>query len=269
MKLLVVIVNYGDDRNLKECLGSLSQLAPLFGGKTTIDVFVVNNGRNELKITNYKLRIKIIKTHRNLGFAAGVNRGLKMKNVKEYDWVWVLNPDTIIQNKEFTNLEFTNLDLNSGFDVWSPVIYQSDGRVWFAGGKLDKITGEPIIIRKEVENDGDCTWVSGCSMFVRPAVFAKIGLFDEKFFLFYEDVDFCLRAKKAGFKVGIVRDIPFYVMHKVSQSVRKIDGKEKYAIESKSKNYLIRKHWKFFWPTAKVISRIRSEKHKLTEQLNY
>jgi hypothetical protein len=251
MKILVIIVSYKDKGNLRECLRSLKSLG--------LDVYVHDNSRN------------------NLGFAAGVNAALHFAQSKQkYDWVWLLNPDCTVQVKGKLD-EFIRVYGNK-YDIFSPVVYDEHGKIWFAGGKINKWTGEcthsPTINKKQLTlnkiqekinkykdiKSWGTEWVSGCSMFVKPAVFEKIGFFDERFFLFYEDVDFCLRARSADFRIGTIPD-NLRVIHKVSQSVNKLPNK--YTVEIKSKFYLLKKHWRYFFPTAYLISKLRYYKHKL------
>lgn len=274
MKILVIIVSYKDERNLKECLASLDSCRSLprtamRGGndKDIFDIYVHDNSSN------------------NLGFAGGVNVALRFAQGKlRYDWIWLLNPDCTAEVKGILE-DFIGF-YGKKFDVWSPVVYDARGEIWFAGGKINRVTGECKHVREyrgnkgnkgdgSIETSWETEWVSGCSMFIKPRVFEKIGFFDEKFFLFYEDVDFCLRARAAGFKIGVagiggIGGIGGLgglgsprVIHKVSQSVNKLPNK--YEIEMKSKFYLLKKHGDCFFPTAHLISKLRYLKHKLVK----
>jgi len=255
MKILVIIVSYKDEENLRECIGGLKP----FG----FDVYVHDN------------------SFRNLGFAGGVNAALRLASLAQgklkYDWIWLLNPDCIVSVKgklgEFKGIYGSDKGIGDvEYDIFSPVVYDTEGKIWFAGGKINVFTGECEHIKisnsknsKERKGDRgwDTGWVSGCSMFIKPRVFENIGLFDEKFFLFYEDVDFCLRARQAGFRIGVVELDGLRMTHKVSPSVNKLSNK--YEIEMKSKFYLLKKHRSYFYPTAHLISRIRYLKHKLVK----
>lgn len=267
MNVLIIIVAYKSNSSLKECLKSLSNL------NLNFNIIIVDNF-GDVEVDK---KYQVIKPGKNLGFAGGINKALKSEGatLQQYDLIWLLNPDTAVKK-----IRTGKNSLFSKYDIFSPVIYDDKGKIWFAGGKLNKITGEPGIIddknenirideytnlesKVESSNKNAIDWVSGCSMFVKPKVFEKIGYFDEKFFLFWEDVDFCLRAKKAGFKIGIIaeKDLGFRVIHKISQSVSNL--KNKYEIERKSKLYFLKKHWKELYPTAIIISWLRMMKNRL------
>jgi len=257
MKILVIIIAYDDMEALKQCITSLLKTG------FNLKIVIVDNFGD---LPDYE-KYEMIKPVRNLGFAGGVNFGIKSAGrhgglpLQQYDWVWILNPDTEVKIKgilgEIKGI-FGGMDK---YDIFSPVIYDKKGEIWFAGGKINKWTGECTHKDKNKET----AWVSGCSMFVRPKVFEKIGLFDEKFFLFYEDVDFCLRAKTAGFKIGILdeKDLGMRIVHNVSKSVNNLKSTEKYKIESESKLYFLKKHWREFYPSAFLISWARGTKHKI------
>ncbi len=257
MKILVIIVNYKDELNLRACLTSLDP---------DLDICVVDNSgqrTRKLEVDEFK-NVKVISTGKNVGFAAGVNVVLRFARGKlKYDWVWLLNPDCIVNGglKEFME------NYADKYDIFAPVIYDTKGKIWFAGGKINRWTGECCHKINEVD------WVSGCSMFISKKVFDAIGFFDEKFFLFYEDVDFCLRAKASGFRVGVIGKDNLEdeeelerlkVIHNVSQSVKNL--KDKYAIEMKSKFYLLKKHGEYFYPTAGLISWMRMVKHRMSSR---
>ncbi|MBD3340847.1 MAG: glycosyltransferase [Candidatus Lokiarchaeota archaeon] len=84
---------------------------------------------------------------------------------------------------------------------------QPNNRIWSAGGKISGITkrtsqyGQDVMDNGQFNQPRDVDFVSGCCMLVRREVFERIGLFDEKYFMYYEDVDFCVRAQAASYRV--------------------------------------------------------------------
>lgn len=74
------------------------------------------------------------------------------------------------------------------------------------GGKINWLLGRTTHLECSNVQMFECSkidYVSGCAMFIKTEVFKKIGLFNEKYFLYFEDVDFCLRARKAGFNLAV------------------------------------------------------------------
>src|SRR5690606_34731910 len=90
--------------------------------------------------------------------------------------------------------------------ILSPVIFSENKRdIWFSGGKVSwlkmRSKHEQGIKKKDVY---ETEYVTGCAMLIKARVFKEVGLFDEDFFLYWEDADFCLRAKKEHFKNTVV-----------------------------------------------------------------
>lgn len=279
MKILIIIVTFNSDQFLSRCLNGLK----IF--KDNADIVISNNGEKvKNDIIPSGLNVEILNNIKNIGFAAGVNSAIKSKNISIYNWIWILNPDTEIVKCENNPIIFFNLQEKLIFkgeksqyfpDIWSPVIYDAKDKIWFSGGKINLWTGEcshetNSARRKDNQSFRQSKWVSGCSMFVKPEVFKKIGNFDEQFFLFYEDVDFCVRARDAGYIVGVIfcRELGFKIIHHISSLVKNIKTKQKYSIEQKSKWHFFKKHWFKFSPSVFAISWLRNIKHNIKLSLN-
>jgi len=154
----------------------------------------------ELRITDYKLYF-IDNTNNHQGYAAGVNQGIKNALKDNCELFIAANPDiSLIALTSPTSLSF--FDGATHFDIWGLAMKQQ-GKTYY-GGEIDKWRMSGGLIEKKpkfrfVPTD----FVSGSLMFIKKSVIDKIGFFDEKYFMYYEEVDYCCRAKKAGFKVGI------------------------------------------------------------------
>lgn len=151
----------------------------------------------DLKIKNYKIYF-VNNTKVNRGFAAGVNIGIKKGLKDNCDLYIVANPDI-----SFVHLRGVLWQvIASNFDIWGFAMKQNN-KVYY-GGEIDKwaLTGG-LIKNKPNSRFSPIDFASGSLMCFKKNVIDKIGYFDEKYFMYYEDVDYCLRAKKAGFKVGI------------------------------------------------------------------
>ncbi len=200
-----IIVNYNSGTNIIECINSI-----LRSKKIHPYIIVVDNASKDNSLENCKKHfpnlIYIYNTH-NIGFAGGVNIGLRFALEREAATITLCNPDAIIDSECATKLISTILTKKA--DIISPVIYKYNSPdIWFAGGDISykKMRATHTHIKNDFQNQSILTtdYNTGCVMTINPRVFKQIDLFDEKFFLYYEDADFSLRAKNAGFILGIL-----------------------------------------------------------------
>ncbi len=183
-----------------------------------LEIVVVDNGsadRSVETIRNLKSKVKnltLIENKKNLGFAGGNNVGIRYALENGADYVVVLNNDTIVPDN------FLNL-LENDAGIVGPVIrFKNDAKwVYDYGGYINWSIGRPkhFELPRYTTHPTLCTfdYLSGCCLFIKRKVFEKIGFFDEKYFLYFEDVDFCLRAKRAGFKIAL--DPKVIIFHKL------------------------------------------------------
>ncbi len=173
------------------------------------------------------------------GYAAGINEGIRKGLFDGCELFFALNPDISLRNMTKSNL----LDVARRFDVWGYAMKQG-GKIYY-GGTLDKwrLSGG-LVTDKPNTRFSTVDFVSGSVMgFTREAL-QHIGFWDESYFMYYEDVDFCVRAKKKGLIVGIDTDTA-YEHFEVSQ-----------YNERKAK-WIAKSRWKFFWKYANVIQATR------------
>ncbi len=215
-KLFVIILNFNNGKDIVACSQSLIK------AYSKINIVIVDNAStdNSLQsIISLKYEeLMIIKNKKNLGFAKGVNKGIRFALKKGAERVLLLNPDTEV-DKGFLE----PLLLNKA-DIVGPIIkfkrkgewlYDFGGKVNFWLGRTSHNEYPKNIIRNIKKAD----YLSGCCLLIKRRVFEKIGLLDERYFLFFEDADFCLKAKKAGFKVAL--EPKSIIFHKLAE------GKEK------------------------------------------
>lgn len=155
----------------------------------------INRLKKEVKELNtscYKLYF-IDNSSNRQGYAEGVNAGIK-KGLKDgCDLFAIANPDiTLVKSVELAKL--------NPFDIWSYTMHQQGNNYY--GGMIDKwrMSGG-LIDKKPNRRFCETDFVSGSLMFIKKKVIDKIGFFDESYFMYYEEVDYCYRAKKAGFKI--------------------------------------------------------------------
>ncbi|MDO8557620.1 MAG: glycosyltransferase family 2 protein [bacterium] len=232
-KVSIIIVNWNGWQDTIECLRSLEEVE-----YKNFSVTVVDNGSadeslkkfGELRITDYGLRI--IQNDENLGFSGGNNVGIKKALEDGADYILLLNNDTLVEPDFLEKLvEVAESDPHIG--IVGPKIYFANtaggNRIWFGGGKLnwlktrgshtdyEKIdaSNKPSAISYQLY---DVDYITGCCLLIKRAVIERIGLLSEDFFLYYEDVDWCLKAGKKEFR--IVYAPAAFIWHKVSRSAK-------------------------------------------------
>lgn len=150
-----------------------------------------------LNLIDYDL-IFIDNTNKNRGYASGVNEGINNLIKKNIDVYVVGNPDISISSLTREKI----LNLTSKFDVGSFAMKQHNTNYYC--GELD-IHRLSSYLKTSGNTSGysNCTYITGSLIFINSKVINTIGFFDENYFMYYEDVDFCMRAKRNNFKIGI------------------------------------------------------------------
>ena len=156
-----------------------------------------------LKLKDYKIYF-IDNTNNQQGYAAGVNASIKKALKDGCELFTIANPDI----KLVSLVPLDKLVQLSPFDIFGFAMRQQ-GKTYY-GGKLDewRMSGE-LSQEKPKSRFIASDFVSGSLMFIKKKVIDKIGFFNEKYFMYYEDVDYCYRAKKVGFKIGIDSKISY------------------------------------------------------------
>ncbi|VVA43641.1 Polysaccharide biosynthesis protein [Candidatus Roizmanbacteria bacterium] len=160
----------------------------------------INRLKTEVKNVGFKdYKIYFIDNTNNFqGYAAGVNQGIKNALKDSCDLFAIANPDICLANLKFPYF----FDVSRRFDIWGLSMNQQDKT--FYGGEIDRwrMSGG-LIEKKPTKRFIETDFVSGSLMFIKKKVIDRIGLLDESYFMYYEEVDFCYRAKKAGFRIGV------------------------------------------------------------------
>jgi GT2 family glycosyltransferase len=168
----------------------------------------------------------LVRSPRNLGFTGGNNEGIRKLLDAGADAVWVLNNDTVVDRRCLGALLEELGTANDLAAVTGKIRFQDPPEtLWYAGATWHPVSFYPEHRGKHQKDAGqydqpeDATFVSGCCMLLPRAALEKVGLFDDRFFAFYEDLDWSLRARKAGLRL---RYAPRALLwHRVSASVRK------------------------------------------------
>lgn len=221
-KVSIIIVNWNQEADTAECLNSLKRI-----DYSDHEIILVDNGSRDSSPDNIQGRfqnIKLIRNRENKGFAEGNNVGIREALKRNADYILLLNNDTVVEADFLTSL--VNIaEADSSISMATPKImfYRDRDTIWFAGGSFLPFIEKPSHLyygRKDVGQVKDVTeteWISGCCMLIKREVFEKIGLLDADYFNNYEDVDFCVRARRAGYKIVVVPQARIY--HKFAASM--------------------------------------------------
>ncbi|MEB3339893.1 glycosyltransferase family 2 protein [Okeania sp.] len=209
-------VNYYSTELIKKLIYSIKLTSHLFE-----KIIIINNSTDDKSI--YQLQENttiIIESETNLGFGKACNLGLNwIDNQNPQAIVWLINPDAYLLPD---SLEKTHhfLAENPEFSILGTTVYEPTGKVWFGGGKFIPENGKIIADEFLSNTETSITdWVTGCSMLINFKNFEKYPQFDDDYFLYYEDFDFCRRYAKQGHKIAITQKIS--VLHQPSSVTNK------------------------------------------------
>jgi len=214
-QLSVIIVNYRSVEFLKSCLTSLFQTT----STPAREVLVINNDLAQ-ELTSVLSRgwpnVEFLQNSANLGFAAGANLGFRKS---QGEFVLILNPDVLAQPRAIETLIHT-LKTNPEAAIVLPRLSNPDGSLQYSCRRFytyttllmrrtpfKRIFPNHPAIRNHLMLDWDhqslaeVDWGLGAAMLVRRSAIREPFLFDERFFLYFEDVDLCLRIRQQGWKV--------------------------------------------------------------------
>jgi len=214
MQIAIVILHYGSLTTTRKCLDELKKK---IGPHSLI---LVNNTKDDLgELAKIIQDTKLINNSKNVGFARGVNQGIKLAlENKSVGAVLLMNNDLSIESGSLEILSQT-FALKNTAGIVSPVLAHSHG-LFDWGGKFAPWTG--MVKHRNFEQKPKTVLtvdhVAGAAMLIARELFERIGYFDERFFLYYEDLDFCLRAKKAGYTIHINPQVT--ATHAISSSSR-------------------------------------------------
>lgn len=223
MQTAVIVLCFNGKKYLDGCLGSLKRQSC-----KKFSTILVDNGSSDGSVEYVKEKFKwvnIIENRKNLGFATGNNRGIRYALKRGAEHVVLLNQDTVV-GRTFIETGLKHLKGSVGI-VCPKIKYFGTNRIWYAGGlniskRSDLLFGDVnrIIGHRGIgEEDrgqfksAETEYACGCALFIKRAVIEKIGLLDPRFFMYFEDRDWSLRAAKNDYKILFVPSAT--VWHKV------------------------------------------------------
>lgn len=229
----IIIVNYNTADFLPRCLESIS-------AQTNVnhEVIVVDNASQDSSHDIVKSTfpwVTLITNRENLGFARANNQALKRCTGK---YVYLLNPDTEVRQGTLQNMiEFMDAHLETG--LAGTQLLNPDGT---PHSSFERRYPGQRYARKGLDGlRGDIAWVMGSSMIARRHIINSLGGFDERYFLYGEDMDICLSMRKAGWLIGYIRDA--VVVHWGGQSERGSTSREVWNKKFKAETIFFHKHY--------------------------
>lgn len=281
--VVIVIVNYRTGELVVNCLESLKNIL-----NQSVKAVVVDNlsGDNSVNLieqwVSKNKNAHLICSENNSGFSGGNN--LAIESVKKMgfnaDFVWLLNPDTVVRENALQYL-LAFMDQNPQVGITGSRLEDFDGTPQCSAFRFHTILSElddglklgiisNLLKSWQValpisDEPVKVDWLAGASMLIRKQIFEEIGLFDDEYFLYFEETDFCLQAKKAGWPCWYVP--ASRVVHFVGSSTGVTDGSKKrrprYWFESRQR-YFLKNHGRLYlflanlvWAVAYALLRIR------------
>jgi hypothetical protein len=219
--LSVVLVNYNRFRDTLDCIASLRA-----SSLRDTHIIVVDNASVDGSVVQLRAAypdLHLVANSENLGFAAGNNVGIRRALESGSSFVLLLNNDTVVDEHALESLVQTMEKNPEAGIAGGKILYFNDRRtVWFGGGKFNRNSGFGKHLGMGKPDDGsydslrECDFITGCCLLARREVFEQVGLLDEDFFAYLEDVDFCVRTREKGFAVLYQPRARIY--HKVSST---------------------------------------------------
>lgn len=227
-----IIINWNLKSDTIACIQSL-----LEAGIRLDHIIVLDNGSDDGSYdalrTTFGNSLQLLRCEENIGFTAGLNMAVQHCLLQNPHWLFLLNNDTLVSPEIFEEFQVTPLH-EKDYAILGPSIFRLDNpsELWFSGDRLVKGT----LLTKSIGSSAKSLvgyealvpvdFLSGCGMLVRRDVFNAIGLFDASLFMYAEELDFCWRARQAGFRIGFVRNAKMW--HRISASSNKVKPLARY-----------------------------------------
>lgn len=217
----IVILNWKRPQETVECLRSVARL-----DYPAYEVILVDNGSANGSLEAIRGEFpaaRIIENKRNLGFAGGCNVGIRRALHDGAAYVLLLNDDTEVAPDLLRRLVLA-AESDPHIGMLGPTIYyhQPADVIWSAGGVLGKY-GNPshrdvTAIDQYSDDVQEVDYMTGCALLVKRGVIERVGAFDERFFAYFEETEWCTRARHAGFRIVYVPHA--HMWHKVEPNAR-------------------------------------------------
>ena len=228
-KVSIILVNYNGKSYNEKCIYSILQSTV----KDKLQIVVVDNASTDESLTDLKLKwgrnsqVCIIELDQNYGFSKANNEGINWSVEHGIGNFLLLNNDTEIEPDAIEKM--LEIQKTTGGIVVPKVLYaDKPDTIWCAGGGFTPIIRKPRqrglnqIDKGQFSQNCECEFANGCCLLLSKEIIDKIGMLDERFFLYYEDTEYSLRAQENGVTISYCAEAVIY--HKVNGSTK---GNEK------------------------------------------
>ena len=228
---IIILVNWKLKQQTRRCLDSLGRL------EEPHRILVVDNGSHDGSVEYFHAhypQVTVLSLPENLGFGAACNRAIQSVRADTiWKYVLLVNNDAVLHPAALGHL-LQAAEAHPEAGILGPKIYYAAApeRLWYAGARrrwgvlAAADTGRGQVDRGQFDQRARIDFVFGAGMLIRRAVIEKVGLFDEQFFLYLEDLDLCLRTQRAGFDLRFVPQARLW--HQVSASTEALPDWRKY-----------------------------------------
>lgn len=220
-KVFTIVLNWNGLKDTIECIRSLEKVT--YPEHTIIIIDNASSDNSVEEINNQFPGYRLLINKSNLGYAEGNNVGIRYAIDNDADYVFLLNNDTTVAPDIIDNL-IVSAQQHPNAGLLNPKIYFYDDpdKIWSAGGYWDNKAkcfqqyGEGELDIGQYDTIKPIEFAIGCALFISRAAIESVGLLDEKFFLNYDEIDYCFRIKRAGYDILYLPEPK--VWHKISAS---------------------------------------------------
>ena len=273
-KTAIILLNYNGADDTIECIESIKKSI-----YKNYEIIVVDNCSTDESVSvleEYRQKTPFIflQSESNNGFSAGNNIGIVKAQEQNFDYIMLLNNDTLVTPDFLQELLNAYERVDKGSVLSGTIMYAYEReKIWYAGGSYSEWTAKARHLRMNETVDAipteieEVNFISGCEVLIPIGDIKKVGLMDEDYFLYTEDLDYSIRIKKAGIKMYYVPKSVIY--HKVSSSTNKISKMVSYY-SVRNKRILIKKHFSFpRKPVAILYTNLQSVHRMIKKRLSF
>jgi GT2 family glycosyltransferase len=199
LEVAVAVLNWNGFELTRACIASLAGLS------TPHRVFVVDNGSEgpDVERLRSEIGVEVVALPRNGGVAYGYNAAIRHAHALGYPYVLLLNNDTLNVDPQMLDKLLT-VAKDDSVAIASPLILEQDGRLFSAGGRLTWWGAAVHQTTPTALSPYPSDWVDGSAILVQIRLALAAGLMSEDYFLYWEEVDWCARLRRAGYQVMVV-----------------------------------------------------------------
>jgi GT2 family glycosyltransferase len=241
----LILLNWNTPDHTVNCIASLKQ----YCNDALFDIVVADNGSTDNSLSLLKAQFPgliYIENKENLGFAEGNNRGLVYSIEKGYTYSLIMNTDTLV-DEDLVQCLLAHMNNHPEAAAVQPAIYwmYDKTRIWNGEGSFNKLLGKTVSDTTtpdevSINSYKVAEWVTGCCMLTRNSALVKSGLFNKRFFLYYEDVELSFRMRDKGFEVHYLPSCKMY--HEAGASAKVSAQKKEGVISPIIHYYISRNH---------------------------